>query len=190
MITILYTEWKKAKSGIFEDFKHGRDLIKWVLKAVAKDDARPQLQVVKIENISDPDWDYDKGAVKAELISTDGFRIHHAVITLPVSKEALTEGTYKVTFHGTDMVQLEKVEGLNFPDWKAVVDYSLFTPEKENCAKPVYFNPSFLTDAFPPLFGEEYKGVTIRTKDSRSPAVIYSHGNTDNFCILMPIIKD
>lgn len=80
---------------------------KWLFKALSSDPAREVLNYVKIED--------------GLAITTDGRRLHRLKCSeLPVNFEDWEEGVYKVLTVKKDLLILEQVNDLNYPNWQQV----------------------------------------------------------------------
>ena len=175
----------KIKTEIGKRHLESFELIKWVMKA--KDQtkgkgARPWLQHIKIEN---PLKDGYNGMV-AEMIACDGFRIHHALIGLPVTPDNFSQGIYNVSTKGKTLIIDPATIEYKYPDWKAIVDYGLFDLEKV-MSKFTKIDGAFLVDSIPPKTEDDTDSVTIKYRDEKSPMLIYRSNNRTNYAVIMPM---
>ena len=144
---------------------------KWVLKALAKESYFKYL-VLKIE--------------KDLIVATDGHRLH---IYRP--QGLYLSGSYKVLVKKNNQVILEKVSGINYPDWRSLlipkgtpleiqigrIDSPGYTEivrlmNKESTLKFEYFSDlaSEMTKAFIPAAPGE--GITFENSDGSMKALI------------------
>ena len=177
------TDWGKRYIESFE-------LIKWVMKARDQTKgigARPRLQHVYIENSVPAGWSQVVGTV-AEAIATDGLRIHHALISLPVMSDLVPEGLYEMSVKGK-ILTIDSIDSIKpdcvFPNWRAVVDKNLFTLT-EGCSKFPRISDKFLAEGIPPRIDLDSESVWIRYTKENCPVLISRPTNDDNYAIVMP----
>ena len=170
-----------GKTDFARVVREGKELIKWVMKAIPKSDWRPNQFGVQVENISEGPL----SSLWAEFIATDGFRIHHAVACLPILFTELTEGLHVVSFRKTVLTIEPAAEGLILPDWKKIVDKELFTLTSSDDKFPL-IDGQYLQDAIPPRIERDSESVHIRYKKHNFPLLISRYNNDENFAIVMP----
>jgi DNA polymerase III sliding clamp (beta) subunit (PCNA family) len=168
-----------------ESAKESKSIVRWIMRALSKDQARPVLQCVKLEFVKMVDDAYPV----VKMVSTDGFRIHVAEnITLPlrlngpaIIQEPLESGLYEMRFSG-DFLTLKKQEG-NYPDYEAVFpkEYQDAIPEG------IAFNGKFLAET-----GDIPNCELVKMKfgTHNTPAMITGFDSNKNviaFAVLMPM---
>ena len=145
---------------------------KWVLKVLTREMSSFKLDVLKIENDL--------------IVSTDGHRLH-----IYYTRGLFSAGTYKVLIKTRTQIILEKVFGINYPEWHQVltpkgtigemkierIDSVGYTEivrsmNKESTLRFDYFSDlaSEMTKVFIPATSEE--GLTFENFDGSMKALI------------------
>jgi DNA polymerase III sliding clamp (beta) subunit (PCNA family) len=183
MITLNYSPWLKAKTDFGIRVIESKTLIKWVTKAMYPDDSRPNMRGVQIQSVEQANYD----CYWAEIVATDGYRIHHAEVVMPVlgtpnfqNRLYFPRFVDKVTITFTELN-----ETLVLPDWRLFVKEEMFNITEMNC-KGNYITDSFLADAIPPKTKDDSSYISIRYKDELYPVIIRRAENRKNYAIVMP----
>lgn len=87
------------------------DEVKWITKAISKDETREAITVLNIEK--------DQDDLKTNLVGTDGRRLH--ILTLPEADQ-FPAGRYKVTVTAREILLRSVSEDFpTFPNWRNVL---------------------------------------------------------------------
>ena len=95
--------------------------LKWIAKAISKDELREALTVLKIEN--------DPEARETSVVGIDGRRLH--VLTLP-SSDQFPAGRYKVTVTAREIILRSVGDDFpTFPNWRDIIPNYPENPPKD-----------------------------------------------------------
>mgnify|MGYP000271218052 CR=1 FL=1 len=97
------------------------DELKWITKAISKDETREAITVVNIEK--------DQDDLETSIVATDGRRLH--ILTLP-SADQFPAGRYNVTVTAREIIFRSVGDDFpTFPNWKSIIPDHAENPPKD-----------------------------------------------------------